>query len=873
MKILQLTTTIIFSLLVFSINAQDTRKGVLDNGLTYYIYQSKQIPDKAGFFLLQKTGSLVEQEEERGLAHFLEHMCFNGSKNFPDRTKIELFESKGLTESINAHTEMEKTLYKITNVPVNDSHLIDKSLLVIHDWINDLNFDPKAFASEKKVVLEEVRANEKLYDRLDEQMNECLFNNTIYSKRQAGGKANIVEEIDRDMMINFYNKWYTNKNQAIIILGDIDADAMEGKVKSIFSDIPKDDQYTPVPKIDIPQNKGTLYKHFKDQNIQNGAVLISYRTKVKEYKNIEDRKLDFYLDKIINTILKTRMSMFSEKDYMNTKSCDISFSKLTNDYYSYGIKVTHNKGCAKNALSNVLSLHKKMLQDGLSMDDIEVAVKVINQNLLIEQKLMPSIAQMRDKFIDNFMTENVITGPNNEFKLFEKIFPKITLASVNHRFRELASEHNKCIFVMTNGDEHLTKEEIESIEKNVEPKKLSDFLAEEMVELSFTNNELSGSTIIEDENIKEIKVQRWKLKNGANVYYKRTLDKSIQITARSLGGYSLLNEKEQEAAKQFTKYTSIYGLAGMDEAQITKYLRYKKVGMQFNIGDYYESVIMYSSIESINKAFETLYSFFEEPYFDLNQYNQLAIPDHEKISFDNLVNIYKNRFNNASDFNFFVLGDVSKKEAKLLVEKYIGSISSNDIHESYKEIDITYPNDTLILNPQITKGRTQNIVQLHVKKDCDHKDAVAIKMINDYLSMRLTALLRMKLHGTYEVQTLMNVSNKAYKQITCTVAYECDEKIVHQLNRALKEEFKVLAEHGMDKESFKLLKNKYSSLIITADNRNDFYNMVLMKYVEDDLNITNPEYIVDEVEKMDLQYINDLINSVFVSPYIKDIRQ
>ena len=870
MKTIRLITTSILLLLFFSMQAQ-VKKGVLDNGLTYYLFQSKEIQGKAGLFLLQKTGSLVEEENERGLAHFLEHMCFNGSDNFPNRSMIELFDSKGLTGSLNAHTEMEKTIYKITNIPLADKELWDKSFLVIHDWMNSLKFDQKAFDSEKKVVLEEIKSSQNLYDRLDKSMNGPLFNNTRYSKRRAGGLVSVVEKMDRDLMINFYKKWFTNKNQAIIVLGDIDIAETEKKIKDVFSSIPKDENYTPVPSFTVPENKETLYKHFQDKEIQSNAIRISYRSKRKEYKSVEDRKFDYYLDMVINTILKQKTTILSERDYINTKSCGINYSKLTNDYYSYNINVTYNKDKAKEALSNLLSIHKQILENGFSMDDFENAVKVVNKKLIIQKKIGPSISGMKEQFIDNFITKNVITGPNNEFRIFEKIFSRFTLDNINKRFKEIASEHNKSIIVMTGSDDHLSKEQVEEIEKNAPAKKISDFTAEKIVEIPFVNKELKGSFIKGEMPIKDLGVQHWELENGAKIYFKRTVDAQIQLTARSLGGYSVYKGEEQKAAKQFNAYSSMFGLANCDAGTVSKYFYLKKMGMDFGVYDYYETVSFFSPKNDIAKSFEALYAFFENPYFDKDEYNK-SIKENGP-SFEQMVEVYKDRFADASDFNFFILGNMSKKEAKKLSEKYIGSIPSTNREENYDNIKLDFPEKEIVILPQKVKGRVTNTVKLTVEKDNNYKDAIALNIARDYLDLIFTNLLRVKLQGTYTVNTAMNFSNKAKKFITCSITYNCEEKNLYYMNKSLREQIKNVSTIGMNINTFDNLKKKYSRLTSSIANTNRFYSAALIKYIEDNFNANDPESISSVAQDIDFNYVNDLMKYVLSNAHIEDIRQ
>lgn len=354
------------------------KKGVLDNGFTYYLYNNPVSQGKADFYLLQDVGAILEEDSQDGLAHFLEHMCFKGTEFFPGRTIFDLLESKSLSNSINAYTGIEETVYYLKDIPTKDRPFFDQCLIILRDWCDNLLLEDDQIEPERDVIVEELRMRRNLQQRIMEGSAPYIYNNSQYSKRFIGGTPDIIKNFHRSELERFYNDWYRTDLQSLVIVGDIDVYDVEKRINNFFSLLPKVENPKEKPIFSIDDNEETIYGLVNDDEVVDGQINIYFR---KDHDNSEQSRLN---NNLINMLFSRRMTELIKNDTLNLVSASIANQKMNSKYDSYIINLSHKPNKAKESLELVINAHKDVLENSFTQEELDFVL----DNIKKESKMM-----------------------------------------------------------------------------------------------------------------------------------------------------------------------------------------------------------------------------------------------------------------------------------------------------------------------------------------------------------------------------------------------------------------------------------------------------------------------------------------------------
>lgn len=798
----------------------NVRIGKLDNGMTYYI-RHNQLPEKrADFYIAQKVGSILEEENQRGLAHFLEHMCFNGTKSYPGNSLIKYLESIGVKfgENLNAYTSIDETVYNISNVPVVRDGVIDSCLLILHDWANDLSLTDKDIDDERGVIHEEWRTRQGPTIRMYEKAFPIAYPGSKYANRLPIGLIDVIDKFPYEVLRNYYKEWYRPDLQGLVIVGDFDVDKMEAKIKSLFSTIkprvnPSERKYFPVP-----DTKETIVAIAKDKEQTVPSAYISY--KHDAIPDSAKTKLDYmvyeYMKYMTGTMLTARLSELKESPtppFIDAGADDGNYLISKTKKAFTGVVYTKEDGM-ENGIATLTREIERMKKFGFTASEYSRAKANYLKFLESEynERSKTKNEQYVNKYVRHFIDNEPIPGVENEYAIMNQIAPNIPVEAINSIIPTLVTDSNcvVCIFMPEKeGMKYPTKESVLAAIENVKKENITPYVDKVSDEPLIKNKPTAGKITKTEKGAFGSTLLT--LSNGAKVIIKQTDFKAdeILLSAYSPGGSSLFADNEIININNLNGVISAGGLGNFSPTNLEKVLAGKKVSLNASIDGTTENVNGNCSPKDMESMLQLLYLSFTAPRKDMDAFtsfktrmkasleNQEANPaialvdtlrsaiykNHprsirmkadmvEKIDYDKIMNMYKDRYKDASDFTFIIVGNVDIEKAKPLIETYIASLPSINRKESFKDnkMDMRKGAYKNIFSKKMETPKSTVVVLYNGAVPYTLKNSVMMSIFSQILDIVYTEEIREKEGGTYGVGTYGEISKYpkevAYLQIS-----------------------------------------------------------------------------------------------------------
>ncbi len=806
--------------------------GKLSNGLTYYIRHNELPSRRADFYIVQKVGSILEDENQRGLAHFLEHMCFNGTKNFPGNSLVKELEKKGIKfgENVNALTSMDQTIYNLSNIPVLNDGIIDTALLVLHDWSGFVSLNDKDIDDERGVICEEWRTTNTGDSRVLEKTYRNVFLGSQYSERLPIGLIDVIKTFPYQRIRDYYKKWYRPDLQAIIVVGDIDVDNVEAKIKKLFADIPAPVNPAIRPEFIVPDNIEPIVSIVSDPEAQSSGVSVFFK------KNIVPDSMKIYT-KYYSDRIRTNLigMMFTQRMYEIKHKPDAPFSSVsggvstffnarTKDSWSIGVTPIDNKQTEK-ALRILLLENERMRRYGFTKAELERA----KSNII---RSAESVYNERDKkqnsgyvksYIAHFLNNEPIPGIGWEYDYIKNLLSSITLKSINQKAKELVSDTN-VVFVITGPKkENMAlpdKECVLKIWNHVIHSHIQSNL-EEWKEKQLINEKPAGGIIVKTDQ-KAFGYKQWTLSNGVRVLYKNTDYKKDQviITAYSPGGLSLISDTDLPSALAINDLVPLGGIGELSEVDLTRALTGKVVQISPFVNSLSEGINGMASPDDFETLLQLTYLFFTKPRMDRelfsNWKNKVAVDLEnqkldpmndmqdtlnriitmnkprgkifdrdmlDKVDYNKAMELYKERFADAEDFTFFITGNIKENDVKKLVKKYLGGLPTTGQHETIKDCGV-YPPKGVIKNhfkkKMLTPKSTVYIVYTG-KVKATLSNMILMDYIKSILNMLYTESIREKEGGSYGVSVRGAINKIPDERFNLQIQFDTDPAMKNKL--------------------------------------------------------------------------------------------
>ena len=905
-----------------SVNAQDKsnpdllkldpkiRFGVLDNGLTYYVLQNQEPKDRASFYIIQNVGAILEEDNQNGLAHFLEHMAFNGTKNYPDKGILDYLESYGVTfgRNINAYTNTNETVYNLSNVPTQKQVVLDSALLVLHDWTQFISLLPAEIDKERGVIREEWRTRHSGQMRVYLESRKLIYQGSKYAVRDVIGDTNVIDHFDYQTIRDFYHNWYRTNLQAIAIVGDFDPDAMVAKIKEMFKDVKPVDNPKSRYYPEIPDNDKQIVGIITDP--EAAGLQFNLCFKVKGLKP-EEKDLNYFRRSLLSNLYS---SMLGDRYNELLQKGNPPFVAGGAYYYSdepkldvYRLIANLNEQNIEGGIEALLTENERVLRYGFVQSELDRAKTNMLSNY--EKAYNERTKQRNDALVDgikgNFLTNEPLMGIEAEYDLVKKLIPEITLKDVNTLAPLWNTDKNRVFFISGPQKEGLVYPSNETIlgiydkvkSKNIEPYK--DNVSDKPL---ITKEPVAGK-VVSEKQLPALEATEWTLSNGARVVIKQTnfKDDEILLSAYSRGGVSLYPAGDIPSASQSAEFSGVFGLGDYDAIALQKLLTGKVVKLSPSIGDLSEGFHGSSSKKDFETLLQLQYLMFEQPRFDqeafdalkqryaayvanlggdvnkafsdsfqliTTNYNQrtwLFNPKYvDAYNFETMKKVYTERFIDASDFVFVLVGNINPSDAKPLVEKYLGSIKSINRKENWIDNHVDYPaKDTRkSFELPMKTAKTTIFINLHGDLAFTKQNRIYASVLEQLLDKKYTEIIREQEGGTYGVSVDASVGHYPKEEFALNIEFDTDPAKAEKLKSIVYGQIENLYKSGID--SVDLEEARENLIKVKQENlrKNEYWlSSIVSHYAdnEDPMNLNDFEKFVKAITIKDIQQFANMI--------------
>lgn len=902
-------------------NDPAVRTGKLDNGLTYYIRHNDKPAQRAEFYLATNVGAMQETADQDGLAHFLEHMCFNGTKNFPGKSILNWLESIGASfgGNVNASTQAEQTVYLLNNIPLVRPSVVDTCILIMHDYAHFVTCDPQEIDKERGVILEEKRTRRTASWRTFENSLPYLYGDTKYAGCTIIGSENNLKTFKPESLTNFYHTWYHPDMQALVVVGDVDVDKVEAIIKKTFSDIPAAQNPQKKDVISLPDNKEPVIGILTDPENSSTSVEVLWKSPARplEMNNTVAGLMTDLVQDVVSMSMSERLNDIAAKPDAPFISSSFGYGHLCNTADVVDANVECKENQSIGGFEAMMTEIEKMRRFGFTDSEISRAkTEILSQ---YETNAKKAETRKNSEFvmplINNFFKNYSYMDPNAEYEVVKQLLQQLPSQAINQFAAQSITSDNMVVIYTApqrTGINHPTKEQLQEVISKVDNAELKQEAGEE-VPTSFIDPsaKLKGSKVADTKGYLYNSVVVT-LENGMKVILKHNENEKdrISFNLTNKGGLSLISDNDLYSFESniWTLYLQNTGIAGFPATTVSKMLAGKQLSVHPYINSYTHGVSGESTKKDFETAMQLLYLYYTAPRFDKDEYSQgmtqlnavlpnlISQPNYQfmqgyykalynsprkfvispevaaKASLSTLEKNYRKLFNNVGNATLVIVGDFSEDDIMPMIEKYAGSLpkGSRASNWSYRKDGIV---NGKVINDFKAKMETPKVTVLDVYKlDTAYsaQGEVSTEALAYILEMVYTESLRENEGGTYGASVNSGVNNAPNSSRILEIEYETNTKSADTLRALAASGFKNIADNGPTAEQFdktvKNLKknipeNKLRNSYWVGSIKNDFlYNFDYVSSYEEAVNNLTPEMIKEAAA--DLYYSGNFIETV-----------
>ena len=806
----------------------DVRTGKLDNGLTYYIRHNNWPEQRAEFYIAQRVGSIQEDDNQRGLAHFLEHMAFNGSKHFKGNEMLRWCESVGVKfgTDLNAYTSIDQTVYNISNVPTTREGIVDSCLLILYDWADGLLLEQEEIEKERGVIHEEWRLRTSAQMRMLERDLPKLYPNSKYGYRMPIGLMEIIDNFERPFLQAYYEKWYRPDNQAIIVVGDVDVDKIEQKIKDLFSPIKLPENRALVTAEPVPDNNEAIIVIDKDKEQRYNIVslMMKHESFPDSLKGTMAYIIADYIKDAAISMLNDRLREYAEKPespFLQASAGDGAYL-LSRSVDAFGLDVLPKDGQAEAALTAVLTEARRAAEFGFTPTEYNRFKANFESNIdkQYSNKDKRFNSQFVGQYVQNFLNNEPIPSIDYTHETMKQLIPVLPLEAVNMVLQELVSKSDTNLVVLNFNTEkedavYPTEESVKKAIVTARTAEIEAYVDNVKDEPLMTELPKKGSIKKEVKN-DLFDYTELTLSNGAIVVLKKTDLKKDQVLLRGYGygGSGLYGDEDLPNLKMFNDVIEASGLGNFSHTELEKALAGKIASASMSLDAYREYINGSSTPKDVETMLQLVYLMFtninkdQKSYDNLMQTTEVALrnrllqpenvfsdslsltlgnhhprvkpfdlDDLKKVDYDRILQIAKERTANAAAYTFDIVGNYDEETIRPLIEQYIGSLPSQKKVEKSAYIDTDFKGE--VINSFKHKAETPRsiAVMLWYSKDMPFTSENRIKaaMVGQILSMEYLKKIREDASAAYTVGASGNLSTDDFEN-NATVYVYCPMK-------------------------------------------------------------------------------------------------
>lgn len=854
------------------------RKGTLPNGLTYYVRHNETPKGQADFYIAQKVGSILEDDNQRGLAHFLEHMCFNGTENFPGNQIVSWLETKGVKfgRDLNAYTSIDETVYNINNVPVANEAVQDSCLLILHDWADGLLLLPEEIDKERGVIHEEWRMRNVGQQRLMEQLAPTVYPGSKYGYRLPIGTMEVVDNFKPQALRDYYEAWYRPDQQGIIVVGDIDVDRIENKIKEMFSPIKMPADAKERVYEAVPDNAETIYAIGADPEMDNARAMIFFKSDVipVEMRNSMVYEIQQAVTSLATMMLNNRLDEI-------TASPDAPMAAAGSFYGNFYLSKTKDAltgvviGKDGDILNGLKSVYREILRakrGGFTVSEYDRAREELLSRLEKQYNNREKTENNTyvQEYVRNFIDNEPATGIEFEYQTAKMILPQLPVDVINQAFNELVSDSNRIVMVMMPEKEGFavpTVDQVKQAMAEVDAEDIAAFVDEVKAEPLIANLPAPGK-VVSTRELPEWGAVEWTLSNGAKVVAKHTDFKADEIVmdAQALGGTSIYPDSYNETLVALPMMLQQYGLGTYTYKDLQKYLQGKQCGVSMSFDTYVRDISGNSTPKDLKTMMELLYSNFTQFNLSADElqatkntmigvlHNQETNPQYifgaelskalysnsrnyvvctasiEAAKLDQITKIVKDATANAADYTFYFVGNFDPAQLQTLCEQYIATLPG-DAAKAQTKLPEFNPALGLQKGDKLTKftapmqtPQTFAAVVEFAKMPYTAKNALLASIAGQILTQRLLTTVREDMGAVYSISAQGRMSRTGIENAVMQSAFPMKPEMQDQVLEVIAKEFANMESNVKTEELNKVVEYMVKDATENLEKNNSWIN-------------------------------------------------
>ena len=782
------------------------RKGKLANGLTYYIYNDGSATGEAQYYLYQNVGAILENDEEMGLAHVLEHLAFNTTDHFPNGV-MNFLRSNNLND-FEAFTGVDDTRYAVHNVPTNDAKLNENMLWVLRDWCHGVKMTPKDIEKERGIILEEWRHRSGVDRRLTDAIAPVVYNHSGYATRNVIGSQKILETFQQKQVKQFYDKWYRPNMQFIAIIGDVDVDQMEKNIQTVFKTLPAKQAPAVNPQTrQIPDNTTPLYMRFIDPENKSASFGLYQRYEVKGNAPEEDRVRQFIFTKFFNTLAPKRFVMLKNADKESYIAAEVSLSPLVRNYYQMAWDMVPYQGNEQKALLQMLAVRDNLRDQGFTAAEFNAEKEKMYNGMkdVLEAKGLGTPDNALMLFRQNFLYDIPVQDFRGQINRNLETLVELEVEDMNAWMKSLLNDNNLAFVTYSKSQSEMNITENDLMAALKEKSSFSDMAhADGMKPISqLIDFPLTGGKIVSEKQLKTLQAKEWTLSNGAKVLYRYVPELSGQFlfAGSAEGGKSIVPAQELANYNAMRSLLMQSGVYNYNRNQLAQWLQGKNINLSLSLEDYSDGIGGNAPVDKADDFFSYLYLIlsrqnFSKSAFDKYIQRNLYVYDNrattgmaavqdsiqqllypvsamnprqdeaffKSVQFDKLQEQFQAHLGDASRFTYCLIGDIPEAKAKELVLRYIGSLKGEGkpVKTAIQPMDFSSSTPVIkrTFETETEGGMAEIEISFANKQKLSEREQAALEVMRGLLERRYFDVLREKEHLTYTVGVQSNYTSQ-----------------------------------------------------------------------------------------------------------------
>lgn len=852
-----------------------TSKGTLKNGLTYYVKSNSTPKNRAEMMLVVSAGSVLEDSDQLGLAHFCEHMNFNGTKNFPKNDLIKYFESIGMEfgPEINAYTSFDETVYMV-NVPLDKEEYVQKGLQVLYDWASQVTDSDEEIDKERGVVHEEWRGGQGASQRMMNQWLPVFLKNSKYAERLPIGKMEIVDKFSPEVLRRFRNDWYRPDLQAIIIVGDFDQNKMVKMIEDKFSDIPAKPNVRTKESFPVPPHPETLIKIVTDKETTKSSASVYIK-----HPMYIDLTINGYRNSIVynlyNQMLDLRLAELAQQENPPFVAGQSGYGGLVGPSDVYSSTAACHPGKILEGLKAVLLENERVLKFGFTQGELDrtKASMLKSMETAYNERDKRESMSIADEYGRNFLLrKEPVPGIETEFEYYKAFMPTITLPEVNVLAKKWITDQNRVVVVTAPESPTVpvpTETDVRNLLAEVQKQNIEAYKDETTSEPLMKTIPAPGK-VVGEKKISEVDAVEWTLSNGSKVVIKQTdfKDDEILFTSFSWGGSSLYPLKDNISSSFASTIMDLSGIANFNLITLQKMLSGKEVSISPVIKQLTQSLEGSSNVSDLETLFQLINLYFTQPRFDGAAFSSFISRmrsqlDNKEVSpetsfadtfkvvcanyhprmkpltkemlkeanFSRITQIGKERFANPGSFTYFFVGKIDTLKIKPLVEKYLASLPVRKDGGRWVDLKIRKPAG--VVEKVVEKGKETKCIQylqFHGKFNYATKDIIELDALAKILTTRLLESIREDKSSVYYIGAQPGYNKLPLAEYDMTIYYGTSPEKLKELKGGVFATVRDLVENGPKQEEVDKAREKIKRERETNLRENGFWEAVLKTY-------------------------------------------